>query len=304
MSRRNALDVALDQPGYLRMAPHDFKIPEASGWFELCGLLAKRRLAEVETLDSICRDISLQPVVAQNILDLISAHATTRIGKHYVETAGGLMPPLPLRDAVWLDANEIGRAIYQSAQHQTHVARHALSIFAAAASLDRQIVITVGSEKHLRFARFLISFVKKLAINGLGIGLVAYKNEIGMHADLEDLCRVLRLDPKTTPTRTENARNFKAVSPARQAGLEVLRITRASAVTDQAFFSAMILGAAVEMWRFALPAAAMSATETSDQPISSRPKPTDPTLKLPPAYARPSIDRDALRESLQRGDPG
>jgi hypothetical protein len=304
MSRKNALDEALDQPGYPRMSPHEFDLPEAWEWFSICGLLAKRRVAEVEALDSVCKDISLNPDIAQGILDLIAAQETTKIGKHYVSTAGGLTPPLLVRDKVWLDAIEVGRAIFRLAKYDASTVRHILSVFAMAANSDRQIIITVGSEMHLRFARFLIAFVKKLAINDLRIGLVGYKNEIGVHADLDDLCVQLGLDPKSTPMRAENARNTQADSPVRQAGLEVLRITRASAVTDQAFFSAMILGAVVEVWRFALPAEASSTAETSDQRISSGPKPNDPKLKLPPVSARPSTDRATPRESFQRDGPG
>jgi hypothetical protein len=104
--------------------------------------------------------------------------------------------------------------------------------------------------------------------------------------------------------RTEKARNFKADSPTRQAGLEVLRVARASAVTDQAFFSAMILGATVQVWRFALSAVAPPATETSDRPIPSRLKPIDPNVEVAACLASPGTDQDALRESLQRGGPG
>ncbi len=71
MSRKNALDEALDQPGYPRMAPHEFDLPEAKEWFGYCGLLTKRRVAEVEKLDSVCKDILLDPNVAQGILHLI-----------------------------------------------------------------------------------------------------------------------------------------------------------------------------------------------------------------------------------------
>src|ERR1035438_5793041 len=127
MSRRNALDVALDQPGYPRMAPHKFDLFEASEWFALCGQLTKRRVYEIEKLDSICDDISLRPDVAQDILGLISAQKDTKIGKHFVSAAGGLIPPLPVRDAVWLNANEVGRAIFKLARHKKHVVRHALS---------------------------------------------------------------------------------------------------------------------------------------------------------------------------------
>lgn len=304
MSRKNALDGALNRHGYRRMAPHKFDLPDAREWFDLCGLLTQRRVAEVETLETVCKDIQIKRDVAQYILRFVSAWKTTRIGKHYVSAAGGLIPPLPLRDDVWLDAIAVGRAIFRLAKRDIGTVRHVLSVFAMAANLDRQIVLTVAKEAHLHFARILIAFVKELEIDDHEIGLVAFENDKGMHADLQDLSGQLGLDPNTTSMRTENARNFKAASPARQAGLEVLRVARASAVTDQAFFSAMILGAAVQVWRFALPAASTPATETSDQPIPGRPKPTDPTLKLPPACASPGTDQDALRESLQRGGPG
>jgi hypothetical protein len=304
MSRKNALDEALDQPGYPRMAPHEFYLPNAKEWFGICGLLAKRRIAEVETFESVCKEISLDQDAAKRILDLISAGATTKIRKHYVNAAGGLVPPLPVRDDVWLDAIAVGRAISESAKRDTSKVRHVLSVFAMAANLDRQIVLTVGNEAHIHFAKILKVFVQELKIHDLGIGLVAFKNGKDMHANLRDLCEQLGLEPENTSMRTEKARNSGADSPARQAGIEVLRVARASAVTDQAFFSAMILGAAVQVWRFAPPSAATPATETSVRPVSSRVKPIDATLKLPPASASPGTDQDALRESLQRGDPG
>lgn len=210
-----------------------------------------------------------------------------------------------MRGAVWLDAIAIGRAILRSAKRDISTVRHVLSVFATTATLDRQIVLTVDTEKHLHFAGILIAFVRELEIDDLEIGLVAYKNNKGVHADLDDLCRRLELAPNSTPTRAEMARNAHADSPARQAGLEVLRVTRASAVTDQAFFFAMILGAAVEVSRFALPAASLSTAATYGQDISNPPRPLDPDpmSKMPPASAPGRVDQDVPRESVQRGGP-
>lgn len=74
------------------MAPHKFDLPDAHEWFNLCGLLTKRRVAEVETLESVCEGLGVAPVVAQYILNLISGHSVTEIGKHFVNSVGG--PPI------------------------------------------------------------------------------------------------------------------------------------------------------------------------------------------------------------------
>jgi hypothetical protein len=305
MSRINALNGALNRHGYPKLVPHKFDLANGSEWFTLCGQLVKRRVAEVERLGSVCADILVNPDLALYILRFVAAYKTTRIGKHYITGAGDLIPPLPARDDVWLDAIAVGREIFRLAKRDAGTVRHVLSVFAMAANLDRQIVLTVDEESHLHFARILISFVQDdLEIDDLQIGLVAFRNKAGVHADLHGLCGQLGLDPKCTPLRIESARNLKADSPTKQAGLEVLRDGRASAVTDQAFFSAMILGAAVQVWRFALPATAAAATRPSVQPVASCPRPTDPTSKLPPATARPGTDQDELLESVQRGSPG
>ncbi len=317
MSRKNALSGALDRAGYRRMASHQYALPNPFEWFALCAQLLKRRVAEVERLGTVCRDILVDRDVALYILHLVSAWKTTRIGKHYVCVAGGLIPPLPASDDIWLNAIAVGRAIFPMAKRDPATVRHVLSVYAMASNLDRQIVLTVGDKAHLHFAKIMIAFVKDLKIGGLKVGLVAFRNKAGVHADLHGLCGQLGLDPEHTPMRIENARNLDADSPTKQAGLEVLRVARASAVTDQAFFCAMIMGAAVQVWRFALPATSAAATGPSAiaataaaptapaiQPVISYARPIDPTTKLPPATSRPGADHDELSEPVQRGSPG
>ena len=226
------------------------------------------------------------------------------MGKHYVQSISGCpFPPLPSRESAWLNAIEIGRAMYRVAQHQRHIVRYILSLFAVAVNSDRQVVLSVASASHAQVARGFIRFVSSLGIRGLEIGLVAYRNRKGDSADLDALRACLGL-PDGTQMRTEQARNANADSPARQAGLEVVRTTSKGRTPDQAFLSAMILGAAVEMWRFGSPVAPTPAAVTSGQQTStpSDPLDLDPRSKLQPAYETMGI-AESHRESILNGDP-
>jgi hypothetical protein len=122
----------------------------------------------------------------------------------------------------------------------------------------------------------LIDFVRDLDIDDLDIRLVGYKDKEGHHADFHAVSGQLHL-ANDTPMRTENARNVDAGSPVRQAGIEVVRSKAGKLVPDQAFYSALILGAAVETWRFGLlaPPATNSGLQTASSPgpIGSGSKP-------------------------------
>lgn len=290
MSRRSALDIALDHPGYPRLVPHMYGLSNPVDWFDRCGLLLRRTLIQSDRPEDVCADLGLTAEFAAYLLDLVTQQATARVGKHFGKSIGGdPMPPLPERECPWLKANDIGRAIYTMAQRRVYTVRKILSVFAAAASSDKQLVICTMSPRHLHVARVFKTFVEDLEIHDLRIGLVAYENIHGVHADLNELGIKLGLH-EDTPKRVEMARNSRAGSPTRQAGIEVVRVVASRSVVDQAFFAAMILGAAVEAWRFILPTQTSPPAGVSDQQLTDPMNAVDTVLTIPPASADESIE--------------
>lgn len=299
MSRRSALDIALDHPGYPRLAPHRYALSDPGEWFGACGQLLIRRLDQSGKLEDICKDLEISVAFATDIMDLVAAQAKA-IGRHFATSASGdRIPPLPVRRSTWLNANDVGRAIYRMAKRRVYVVRQILSVYATAVSSDRQLVLSVTSTRHLHVGRLFTAFVRGLKIADLQIGLVAYKDRHGVHADLDALAGQLGLSPNS-PKRLENARNLDADSPTRQAGIEVVRIVDSASVVDQAFFSAMVLGAAVEAWRFALPPASAPTAANSNQQIAYPAKAVDPESKMPPASAIEGIEETQGETILHR----
>ena len=290
MSRRSALDIALDHPGYPRLVPHKYALATPEEWFDGCGLLLRRHVVQSDKLDDVCADLGLTPEFGAYMVGFVTRQGATRVGKHFGRSiSGDPIPPLPVRESIWLNANDIGRAIYKTAQRRIYVVREIVSVFAAAASSDKQLVLSITSRRHLHFARVFRAFVRGLKIADLQIGLVAYKDKHGVHADLDALAGQLGLS-QDSPKRLENARNLVADSPTRQAGIEVVRIVGSASVVDQAFFSSMVLGAAVEPWRFTLPVASAPTAGASDQQVPNPAKTIDPESKMPPASAIEGIE--------------
>ena len=299
MSRRSALDIALDHPGYPRLAPHRYALSDPGEWFGACGQLLIRRLDQNDKLEGVCKDLEISLAFATDIMDFVTAQAKAKVGKHFVaSTSGDRIPPLPVRESTWRNANDIGSAIYRMAKRRVYVVRQILSVYATAVNSDQQLVLSVTSTRHLHVARVFAAFVKGLKIADLQIGLVAYENSRDAHADLNALSIQLKLD-QDTPKRVEKARNQHADSPARQAGIEVVRTAPSGSVVDLAFFCAMILGAAVEAWRFTLPPASAPTAANPDQQVADHAEGVDPESKMPPASAIAGIEKTQGKTILQ-----
>ncbi len=275
MSRKSKLDAALEGSAYPPMVPHQYLLDQPEDWESTCSLLCQRHLHAQERLSDVCRDLGLDRATARHLVALIRAHECGRIGQSYVKSkiTRQRIPPLIRDFKAKIRANEIGHAILVVARQDAPLVRHVISTYAAAVSTDRQIVLTPTTATHMAYARALVEFVHGLRVEGLGFRLVAYENAKGEHADLDAFGMALGLDEEI-PKRVVRARNPDADSPARQVGLEVVRTTSGGDVNvDEAFFAAMILGAAVEAWRFAVHASVMNP---DGQPLTVLPMPLYP----------------------------
>jgi hypothetical protein len=300
MSRRTALDIALDHPGYPRLVPHEYALATPEEWFDRCGLLLKQHVVESDKLGVVCADLGLTQEFGTYMVDLVTRQGATRVGKHFGRSiSGDPIPPLQMRESAWLNANDIGRAIYRMAKRRVYVVRQILSVYAIGVNSDQQLVLSVTSTRHLQVARVFTAFVRGLKIADLQIGLVAYENSRGAHADLNALSIQLKLD-QDTPKRVEKARNQHSDSPARQAGIEVVRMVGSDSVADQAFFSAMVLSATVEAWRFTLPPAYAPPAGASGQHVPNPAKTIAPESKMPPVSAIDGIE-DTQPEVILHG---
>lgn len=119
MSRRSALDKALDHPGYPRPVPHKYALATPDEWFDRCGLLLRRHVVQSEKLGDVCADLGLTLDFGAYMVDFVKSQGVTGVGKHFGKSiSGDLIPPLPVRESIWLNANDVGRAIYRMAKRR------------------------------------------------------------------------------------------------------------------------------------------------------------------------------------------
>lgn len=296
MSEKNNLERALENAYHRNLSAHDHVLEEPEEWESTCRQLCNRHLVLREDLDQVCDDLDIPLPTAAYLLGMIDEHASPVIRRqHYVSapTSGDLVPPMLTEDWALVSANKVGRAIYSIACGNPERVRHIVYTYAAAANSDKQIILSppqmdlcnVSSrryEKAVAFAKKLVDFVRELHVEHLRVGLVGYlSGPAGIHR-LEAFRDFLGLD-KDTPMRTHKPRNSLAPSSRRQIGLEVARLVEPGKfVVDGAFFGAMVLGAVVEVWRFAVHKPTKAGIAVQVSPAAGQPS-FRPGTDMPPA---------------------
>lgn len=266
MSRKPNLIKALDgHSKYPPMASHRCKFAKPSEWAGICNALIERHMHCAEPLVDVCQNLGIDVQAGAYLVCLVIVQASEQVGQqHYLESSISkqMIPPLVCGDSARLRENQIGQAIYELALQRPSFVRNVLSIYAAAATTDRQIMLCPPDDPNdshdsvwlqaLHFATAFCSFVRLLRVADLTLGLVGYDSSQEGLQRTEMIRRKLGLGDDT-PTRIIKPHNTNAGSARRQIGLEVVRHTEhETSVPDGAFYAAMVLGVVIEGWRFAV----------------------------------------------------
>ena len=267
MSRRSNLDQALqlqrivaDDPYWVN-APHDFSLRDNTDWYGLCRTLMQRRFFYGENLSRVLHDLKLEGELAYYMGNrLIEVASEAQIKKHLTKSDRTNQYALkPQRkSAVKLRASLIGRAMYALALRDESIVQRVVANYARAGNTDHQIEMMSMAE-HAPVGQAYIKFVRSLGVSDLDIRLVGYKVADGAKTDKSAWLNALQLSEDDILFRWQQARNTRFNSQALHAGIEVVRTVPSGAHQDGAFAHVMLMGAIMEMWRFAAPLRMLAA---------------------------------------------
>jgi hypothetical protein len=241
---------------YWANVPHEFRLRNHTDWYRLCDALMQRRFYCGENLSRVLHDLHLEGALAHYMGERLNEVASEeQIRKHLTESATTKQYALkPLRKStVRLRASRIGSAIHALACLDESLVHRVVSTYARVLNTDHQVEMT-SVDRHAPFAREFIKFTRGLNISDLDIRLVGYVAADGARTDKSAWLDALGLPNEDTFFRWQRARNTQCTSPARHAGIEAIRTGLPSGpYQDGAFAHVMLMGAIMEMWRFAAP---------------------------------------------------